>query len=123
MTDQGAKPPSDDEVLRALEVCCPLEADGPISRVRRTNVRIVKDKIADYVDPPRVVPMIGPTQLHHVHYKTTIYFDEETRIVWPIDHTLRKKALSEVIYMDKNHYHKMPAVGKKAQFKAIDSIR
>jgi hypothetical protein len=121
--DRGADPPSDDEVLLALEVVKPLEGDRPFCRVRRTNVRIVNDLITDYIDPPRVVPLIGPAQLHHVHYKTTIYFDEETKIVWPIDHTMRKKGLSEVIYMDKNHFHEAPTVGKKARINAIESIK
>jgi hypothetical protein len=36
-----------------------------LHEIQRNNVRIVKEKIADYVDPPRVYPLIGPAQLHH----------------------------------------------------------
>ena len=39
--------------------------------VQRNNIRIVKERIADYIDPPRFVPLIGPAQLHHAHYKCT----------------------------------------------------
>lgn len=104
--DQGLDPPSDDEVMHALERARPVEGGMPfLYEVQRNNVRIVKDKIADYIDPPRVVPLIGPAQLHHVHYKVTIYFDEITRVGWPIPHTLYNEDAQEVIYMDKNHFH------------------
>ena len=63
-------PPSDDEVMRALEKARPVEGGVPLLYERnRNNVRIVKYKIADYVDPPRVYPLIGPAQQHHAHYK------------------------------------------------------
>ena len=66
---------------------------------------IVKHKIADYVDPPRVVPLIGPTQLHHAHYKCTIYFEEVTRVGWPVPYTTVDEDAQEVIYIDHNHFH------------------
>jgi hypothetical protein len=57
-------PPSDDEVMRALERAKPIQGGLPLlHEVQRSRVRIVKDKIADYVDPPRVVPLIGPTHV------------------------------------------------------------
>jgi hypothetical protein len=70
-----------------------------------TSVRIVKEKIADYVDPPRVVPLLGPVQLHHCHYKCTIYYTEVTRVGWPVPHTLVDEDSQEVIYIDHNHFH------------------
>ena len=63
-------PPSDDEVMRAMEKARPVEGGVPLLYERnRNNVRIVKYKIADYVDPPRVYPLVGPAQQHHAHYK------------------------------------------------------
>jgi len=98
--------PSDDEVMWALERVRPVQGGLPfLYEVQRNNVRIVKDKIADYVDPPRFVPLIGPAQLHHAHYKCTIYFEEAKRIGWPYPHTLRDVDTVEVIYIDHNHYH------------------
>ena len=73
--------------------------------VQRNNVRICKCKIADYVDPPRVYPLIGPAQLHHAHYKCTIYFEDTTRVGWPLPHTLHNAEAQEVIYIDHNHLH------------------
>ncbi|MFO0869738.1 MAG: hypothetical protein U0935_12470 [Pirellulales bacterium] len=99
-------PPSDDEVMRAFDRARPIEGGLPLlHEVQRNNVRIVKEKIADYVDPPRFVPLIGPAQLHHAHYKCTVYYSEVTRVGWPVPHTLRDEEAVEVIYIDHNHFH------------------
>jgi hypothetical protein len=99
-------PPSDDEVMRALEKVRPVEGGIPLlHEVQRNNVRIVKDLIADYVDPVRVYPLIGPAQQHHAHYKCTVYYRETTRVGWPMPHTLEDEDTVEVIYIDHNHLH------------------
>ena len=98
--------PSDDEVMRAFERARPTEAGVPfLHTVQRNDVRIVKEKIADYIDDPRIIPLIGPAQLHHAHYKCTIFFSETTRVGWPVPHTLRDEEGVEVIYIDHNHFH------------------
>lgn len=99
-------PPSDDEVIRVLERSHPVEGGFPLlHEVQRNNVRITKDLIADYVDPPRVYPMIGPAQLHHAHYKCTVYFTEVTRVGWPVPHTTVNEDAQEVLYIDHSHLH------------------
>lgn len=99
-------PPSDDEVMRALERAHPLEGGIPLlHEIQRNNVRIVKCKIADYVDPPRVYPLIGPAQLHHAHYKCTVYYTEVTRVGWPVPYTTVDEDAREVIYIDHDHLH------------------
>ncbi len=99
-------PPSDDEIMRALEEARPVEGGVPfLHETQRNNVRIVVEPIADYVDPPRNVPLIGPAQLHHAHYKCTIYFSEVTRMGWPVPYTTRNQDAQEVIYIDHNHFH------------------
>ena len=98
--------PSDDEVMRALEKAQPIEGGIPLLWERqRNNVRIVKHKIADYVDPPRQYPMIGPAQQHHAHYKCTIYYEDVRRIGWPVPHTIKDDEVEEVVYIDHNHLH------------------
>ena len=98
--------PSDDEVMRTLERAQPVEGGIPfLHQVQRNNVRITKVKISDYVDPPRVYPLIGPAQLHHAHYKCTVYFTEVKRVGWPLPHTLRDEDSQEVVYIDHNHLH------------------
>jgi hypothetical protein len=99
-------PPSDDEVMRALEKAEAVEGGIPLLWERnRNNVRIVKHKIADYVDPPRVYPLVGPAQQHHAHYKCTIFYEDVRRIGWPLPHTLVDEEAEEVIYIDHNHLH------------------
>lgn len=116
---EALDPPSDDEVMRAWERANPIQGGLPfLHEFQRNNVRIVKDKIADYVDPPRVVPLIGPVQLHHCHYKCTISYSETTRVGWPIPHTLVDEDCQEVIYIDHNHFHMVGPVdtGVNANF-------
>ncbi len=99
-------PPSDDQVMRALEKVHPVEGGIPLlHEVQRNNVRIVKELIADYVDPVRVYPLVGPAQQHHAHYKCTVYYSELTRVGWPVPHTLSDEDSVEVIYIDHNHLH------------------
>lgn len=99
-------PPSDDEVMHALEKARPVQGGIPLLyEKQRNDVRIIKEKIADYVDPPRFYPLIGPAQLHHAHYKCTIYFEEKTTVGYPVPHTLHDREAVEVVYIDHNHFH------------------
>jgi len=99
-------PPSDDEIMRALEKARPIEGGVPLMDTTQwNNVRIIVEPIADYVDPPRVYPLIGPAQLHHAHYKCIINFTEVTRVGWPIPYTHVDEDSQEVIYIDHNHLH------------------
>ncbi|MHC4177893.1 MAG: hypothetical protein ACYSWU_10320 [Planctomycetota bacterium] len=98
--------PSDDEIMRALEAARPVEGGLPLlHEVQRNNVRILRERIGDYVDPPREYPLIGPAQLHHVHYKCTVYFSETTRVGWPIPYTTVDEDCQEVVYIDHDHLH------------------
>jgi hypothetical protein len=98
--------PSDDEVMVAMEKARPVEGGLPLlSETQRNNVRIVKEKIADYIDPPRFVPLVGPCQLHHAHYKCTVYFSEVKHVGWPVPYTVRDEDAVEVLYIDHNHFH------------------
>ena len=99
-------PPSDDQVIRALEKVHPVEGGIPLlHETQRNNVRIVKELIADYVDPVRFYPLVGPAQQHHAHYKCTVYYQEKTFVGWPVPHTLHDEDSVEVIYIDHNHLH------------------
>lgn len=103
---QALDPPSDDEIMRSLERAHPVEGGFPfLHEVQRNNVRIMKEKIADYVDPPRFYPLIGPAQQHHAHYKCTVFYTETKNIGWPVPHQLIDQDAREVIYVDHNHFH------------------
>ncbi len=99
-------PPTDDEVMHALERARPVQGGVPfLYEKQRSNVRIIKEKIADYIDPPRFYPLIGPAQLHHAHYKCTVYCSERAIVGYPVPHTLEDREVIEVIYIDHNHFH------------------
>ena len=99
-------PPTPDEVMRALVQNRDIEGGLPMLWERNlNNVRMTIEPIADYVDPPRVYPLIGPAQLHHAHYKCTIFYSEVTRVGWPVPYTTVDEDASEVIYIDHNHFH------------------
>ena len=101
-------PPSDDQVIRQLEKIRPVSGAVPGMEVTYRNVKgITKEKIADFVDPPRHYPLVGPAQLHHVHYKCTVYFEEVTRVGWPIPHTVKNEDAVEVFYIDLDHLHRV----------------
>jgi hypothetical protein len=101
-------PPSDDEVIRKLEEVRPIGGGVPGLETTNRNIKgITKELIADYVDPPRVVPLIGPVQLHHAHYKCTVYFEETTQVGWPIPHQIKTEDGIEVLYIDKDHFHRV----------------
>lgn len=103
---QAIDPPSDDEVMRALEKANPVRRGLPFfDETQRNNVRIVKEKISDYIDPPRVYPLLGPAQLHHAHYKCVVFFEETVRVGWPVPHTLHNPEAQQVVYIDHNHFH------------------
>jgi hypothetical protein len=92
--------------MRALEKARGVEGGIPFGHeIQRNNVRIIVEPIADYIDPPRVYPLIGPAQLHHAHYKCIIHFSEVTRVGWPIPYTTVDEDCQEVIYIDHNHLH------------------
>jgi len=98
--------PPDDEVMRALEKARHVEGGIPLMHeVQRNNVRIVKEQLADSVDPPRVFPLVGPAQLHHARWKCTVYFTEVTRVGWPVPYTTKNEDTREVIYIDHDHLH------------------
>ena len=103
---QALDPPSEDEIMRALERARMVQGGLPLlHEVQRKNVRIVVEPIADYVDPPRVMPLVGPVQVHHAHYKCIVYFTEVTRVGWPVPYTTVDEDCQEVIYIDHDHLH------------------
>ena len=102
----GLDEPSDDEVIRLLEKAKPNNGGVPFLETRyRNDVKITKELISDYVDPPRFFPLVGPVQVHHVHYKCSVYYEQVIRVGWPIPYTIDKKDAMEVIYIDKDHLH------------------
>jgi hypothetical protein len=95
-------PPSDSEVLRKM----PRIVRGVPYVVEefRDNIQVVTERIKDQIDPPRFYPLIGPAQLHHCHWKCTIYYLETVESGWPFPFQTKKQRV-EVMYIDKDHLH------------------
>jgi hypothetical protein len=72
-------PPTDDEIMHALEKARPVQGGIPL--------------------------LFGPAQLHHAHYKCTVYFDEKVIVGYPVPHTMDDREAVETIYIDHNHFH------------------
>ena len=95
-------PPSEQEVLRAM----PRVTRGIpfVYEEFRDDIQIVTERLVDRIDPPRFFPLVGPAQLHHCHWKCTIYFRETIQTSYPYPF---KKVTNrvEVVYIDKDHLH------------------
>ena len=95
-------PPDQQEILRAM----PRVTRGVpyIYEEFRDEIEFTVEKLVDRVDPPRFFPLIGPAQLHHCHWKCTVYFTETIESSYPFP--LRyKHRTAQVVYIDKDHLH------------------
>jgi hypothetical protein len=82
-------PPSDQDVQLAWwELMHDNGYDVDPDQVRQ--LRIIKEKLVDYIDPPRVFPMVGRARLHHSHHKCTIWSGEDE---------------VDAVYLDRTHFH------------------
>lgn len=95
-------PPSEQEVLRAM----PRVARGVpyVFEEFRDDIQIVSERLVDKIDPPRFFPLVGPAQLHHCHWKCTIYYRETKQSSYPFPAKIVRNRI-EVVYIDKDHLH------------------
>ena len=73
----------------------------------REDIQIVTERLVDKIDPPRFFPLVGWAQLHHCHYKCTVFFTETRQSGYPFPFYIRRPR-SEVVYIDKDHLHLVP---------------
>ena len=95
-------PPDKAQILRAM----PRVTRGVpfIYEEFRDDIEVTVEKLVDVVDPPRFFPLIGPAQLHHCHWKCSVYYTEIVESSYPFPYQIKKRR-SEVIYIDKDHLH------------------
>jgi hypothetical protein len=95
-------PPGEAEILRAM----PRVARGVpfIYEEHRDDIETTAEKMVDVIDPPRFFPLIGPAQLHHCHWKCTIYYNETLQSGYPFPFMVKRRRI-EVVYIDKDHLH------------------
>jgi hypothetical protein len=104
-------------MMRKLEKARPMP-ESTQCEVQRNKVRFVCERIQDSIDPPRQKPLVGPVQLHHVHWKCTVYFTETTRTNGPNPKTTVDEDCQQVIYIDTDHLHR--AIEPKPVTEPID---
>jgi hypothetical protein len=94
--------PTEREVLRAM----PRVARGVpyIYEDFRDDIKIVCERLVDKIDPPRFFPLVGPAQLHHCHWKCTIYYTETQQSDYPFPAKVKRRRV-QVMYIDKDHLH------------------
>ena len=102
-------PPSEKDIYDTLPTMRHLVPY--LLEVQRTNVRLSVEKLVDQIDECRFYPLVGPCQLHHCHFKCTVWWTETTTMGWPIpwSHTDHKQ---EVVYLDKDHLHRCGEPGE-----------
>ncbi len=95
-------PPDRAQILRAL----PRVTRGVpyIYEEHRDDIEFSVEKLADHIDPPRFYPLVGPAQLHHCHWKCTVYYTETIESTHPFPFQTRRRRI-EVVYIDKDHLH------------------
>jgi hypothetical protein len=95
-------PPDESMVLRAM----PHVTRGIpyFYEEHRDDIQIVSERLKDLIDPPRFFPLVGPAQLHHCHWKCTIYYTETKESGYPFPFRIKRPRV-EVIYIDKDHLH------------------
>ena len=73
----------------------------------RDDIQVVTELLVDRIDPARFYPLIGPAQLHHCHWKCTVFYNETIESGYPFPFQCKKRRV-EVVYIDKDHLHLCP---------------
>ncbi|MSR30958.1 MAG: hypothetical protein EXR99_05570 [Gemmataceae bacterium] len=94
--------PDEAQILRAM----PRVARGIpyVYEEHREDIIISTERLVDKIDPPRFYPLIGPAQLHHCHWKCTIYYNEVIESGYPFPVKIERPSV-QVVYIDKDHLH------------------
>ena len=97
-------PPDDAQVLRTLKQVC--RGVPYFYEEFREDIQIVKEQLpgTDKIDPPRFYPLVGPAQLHHCHYKCTVFYTETIESGYPFPFKCVRRR-SETVYIDRDHLH------------------
>jgi hypothetical protein len=73
----------------------------------RDDIDIRSERLVDKIDPGRFFPLIGPAQLHHCHWKCTIFYTETIESGYPFPFRCKRQRV-EVVYIDRDHLHLCP---------------
>jgi hypothetical protein len=87
----------------------------------RDDIEFTVEKLVDIVDPPRFYPLLGPAQLHHCHWKCTVYFNEIIESSYPFPFQVKRRRV-EVVYIDKDHLHVFASTPETQQSMTQDMV-
>jgi hypothetical protein len=73
----------------------------------RDDISIVKERIKDAIDPVRFMPVVGPVQLHHCHWKCSVFYTETIESGYPFPFRCKRPRV-QVVYVDLDHLHMAP---------------
>jgi hypothetical protein len=96
-------PPTDGEVMRVFNER-QVRGVGYFYEEFQDDLTIVKNLVADRIDPPRFFPLVGMAQLHHCKWECGVYYNDLKQSSYPYPVYIRKPKV-EVIYIDKDHLH------------------
>jgi hypothetical protein len=85
----------------------------------RDDIEFTVEKMVDVIDPPRFYPLVGPAQLHHCHWKCTVYYTETKQSSYPFPFQCKQRRI-QVVYIDKDHLHQCVASPEARQYIAPD---
>ncbi len=95
-------PPSETEIVHAM---IHITRGVPyVYEEFRDGLQYVTERLVDRIDPCRFFPLVGPAQLHHCHWKCTVYFVETIESGYPFPFQCKRPRV-EVVYIDKDHLH------------------
>jgi hypothetical protein len=99
---QCEESPDDATVLRAM----PRLPEGlpGFFTVSRDDIQIVTEQLVNKVDPPRFYPLVGVAQLHHCHWKCSVYYNEVLGSNFPFPFQSKRPRV-QVVYIDRDHLH------------------
>jgi len=112
-------PPDKASILRAM----PRVARGIpyIYEEFRDDIDFTVELVADHIDPPRFYPLIGPAQVHHCHWKCTVYYTETVESSYPLPFQVKRRRV-EVIYIDLDHLHMVATTPETRQMMTEDMV-
>ena len=85
----------------------------------RQDVDFSIERLVDQIDPPRFFPLVGPAQLHHCHYKCTVFYTETVQSDYPIPFQTKRRRV-EVVYIDRDHLHMFACTPEQMQSMTTD---